>query len=302
MTVNTRTIGVRSHHSYQLPDAALSENEEQMPFERGSIPLYYQLRETLRNRIVSGDFVPGDKLPTEEELREEFEVSLITVRRALSDLTREGLLERIPGKGTFVQRLGVERDLGQLTSFSQEMERRKLVPSNQVMRAGPVKAPQRIIEALQLEDKSAPVFCLERIRMIDDTPLMLEVAYLPAERFPNVAEIDWTQEMSLYRVMLETYHVRLVQAREFVEPVLVTEQHATLLDVKPFSPALHLETLVFTFDGEPVEFTDAIVPGQRSRYFVNLSGYHGAGQEPSVRAGRSFTLIGLDESQSESQM
>lgn len=272
-----------------------------MPYKRGAIPLYYQIRETLRNRIVRGDFEPGEKIPTEEELREEFGVSQITVRRALTDLTREGILERIPGKGTFVQEPGVERDLGQLTSFSQEMERNNLKPGNRVLRAETIEPPQRIIEALQLRDRSAPVFCLERVRLVDTIPLMLEAAYLPAERYPNVEEIDWEQEMSLYRVMLEMYHVHLAQAREFVEPILVTERHASLLDVKPYSPALHLETLVLTVEGEAVEFTDAIVPGQRSRYFVNLAGYNDASQETSMRAERSFKLIRSDDSNTRSQ-
>lgn len=263
-----------------------------MKLNRGSIPLYYQLRESLRNMIVQGEYAPGDKLPSEDELGKEFGVSRITVRRALSDLAREGLLERISGKGTTVLSQRLERDLGQLTSFSQEMDRRDMKPSNRLLRAEIITAPPRIASAFLMTGAEQRVFCLQRVRLVNNSPLMLEVAYLPDRTFPRMDEIDWNAEISLYHVMSEMYHTRLVEAREIVEPVLVTEEHAALLEVEPYSPALHLETQVFTQGSDvPVEFTNAIVPGQRSRYYVNMKGPTFDSDDAPLTSPRSFVVV-----------
>ena len=262
-----------------------------MILKRGSVPLHYQLREILRNRIVRGEFELGDQFPTEKELQEEFGVSQTTVRRALSELTREGLLERTPGKGTFVQRTESELDLGPITSFSQEMTRRQLNPGNNVIRAEVVDPPPHVIEALQLDLSDPAVFCLERVRLVGALPLMLETAYIPVRRFPGIAAVNWDDELSLLRVLLETYHVQLTEVQEVVEPTLITERHASLLHVEPFSPALHLSSVLLTHNGVCVQYSDAIIPRQCARYQVRVAGRQSAEDEPATSAGRSLVVI-----------
>jgi GntR family transcriptional regulator len=261
-----------------------------MMLKRGSVPLHYQLREILRNRIVRGEFEPGDQFPTEKELQAEFGVSQTTVRRALSELTREGLLERTPGKGTFVRRTESELDLGPITSFSQEMARRRLNPGNEVVRAEIVDPPPHVIEALQLAPPDPGVFCLERVRLVGDLPLMLETAYIPVKRFPGIADVNWNDELSLLQVLLKTYHVQLTEVQEIVEPTLITERHASLLHVEPFSPALHLSSVLLTHNGACVQYSDAIIPRQCARYQVRVAGRQTA-EEPTTSAGRSLVVI-----------
>ena len=261
-----------------------------MTLRRSSIPLYYQIREEMRNRIMRGEYAPGDQLPTETELCAHFDVSLTTVRRALSDLAGEGLVERISGKGTFVRQLSPEWDLGPLTSFTQEMRRRDLTPGNRLVSAGIVDPNPRIVDALQLGGSRRQVFRLERVRLVDDTPLMMETAYLPIDRFPGIEEIDWRQDISLLRTMLDTYHVPLVEVRDVIEPTLITEEQAGLLDVKAFSLALHIESSLYTFNDELFQFSDAIIPSQRSRYLVHMKSTQAAGEDMSPAAGRGFVV------------
>jgi GntR family transcriptional regulator len=260
-----------------------------MTLDRGPVPLYYQIREALRNAIMRGEYMAGDQLPTEVELCEHFDVSLTTVRRALSDLTNEGLLERISGKGTFVREPGTAWDLGPFTSFTQEMKRRDLAPGNRVVRAEIVEPGERIVDALRLGG-AQPVFCLERVRLVDDTPLMIETAYLPMSRFPGIESIDWEKEKSLLRVMLDRYYVPLVEVQDVIEPTLVGERQAELLGVKPFSLALHLRTSLYTLNDELFQYSDGIIPGQRSRYLVHMKSHKVNGEDSSTSAGRSFII------------
>jgi GntR family transcriptional regulator len=261
-----------------------------MTLRRGSIPLYYQIREALRDRIVHGDYGAGDQLPTEAELCEHFEVSLTTVRRALSGLTREGLVERTSGKGTFVRQLSPEWELGPLTSFSQEMQRRNLSPGSRLVKAEIVEADPRIIEALRLSGNRRRVFCLERIRLVCDDPFMIETAYLPIERFPKIEDIDWTENISLLHTMLETYHVPLIEIQDVIEPAVVTEQQAELLGIRAFSLALHIESSLYTLNNELFQFSDAIVSSQRSRYLVHMKSHQAATDESSPATGRGFVF------------
>jgi GntR family transcriptional regulator len=261
-----------------------------MTLDRGPVPLYYQIREALRNAIMRGEYMAGDQLPTEVELCEHFDVSLTTVRRALSDLTNEGLLERISGKGTFVREPDTAWDLGPFTSFTQEMKRRDLAPDNRIVRAEIVEPSERIIDALRLGGSAEPVFCLERVRLVGDTPLMIETAYLPMSRFPGIESIDWKKEKSLLRVMLDRYYVPLVEVRDVIEPTLVGERQAELLDVKPFSLALHLRTSLYMLNEELFQYSDGIIPGQRSRYLVHMKSHKTSGEDSSTSAGRSFII------------
>ncbi len=262
-----------------------------MLLKRGSIPLHYQLRERLRNRIVRGEYRIGEQFPTEKELLEEFGVSQTTVRRALSELSREGILERIPGKGTFVRSTCSEMDLGPLASFSQEMSRRNHIPSNNLIRAEVIEPPHHIIEAMQLEGNKLNIFCLERVRLIDNSPLIHETAYLPMERFPGIEEINWELTLSLLEVLLDIFHIQCIEIGEIVEPVLITEYHASLLQVEPFTPALHLSSSLLTYNRELIQYSDAIIPRQRARYQVLVKGGQTAADEPSTLAGRSLSIV-----------
>lgn len=261
-----------------------------MQLERGEVPLYSQLREIIRSDIVQGKYEPGERLAPEAKVGEGYGVSLTTVRRAFADLAREGLIKRIPGKGTFVVERRLERDLGKLTSFSQEMQRRNLSPSNIVIHSDLATASPRISNALNITEEKNNVFRLKRVRLVNDIPLMLENAYLPNKLFDDIEKIDWETKLSLYNVILEEYKTPLIEARESIEPILINPDQAEVLNVEPFSPALHLITLVYTENNLPVEFTDAVVPGQRSRYYVNMKEFHQKG-EASMLAERSFSFI-----------
>ena len=98
--------------------------------QESKVPLYYQLKEELKKRILKGEFKEGDLLPSEREFSEQHDISSTTIRRALNDLVHENFLERKAGKGTFVRMGKVKRDLRKVLGFTQNMKEMGLVPFN----------------------------------------------------------------------------------------------------------------------------------------------------------------------------
>jgi GntR family transcriptional regulator len=235
------------------------------------VPLYYRVREDLRELILSGELKPGDRVSSERELCEEYEVSSITAKRAVLDLVRVGLLYRVPGKGTFVSQPKMERNLSQLTSFTEEMLHHGLRPNSTVLDARIVPASGAIAKRLDLPP-GEEVICLERVRFANGDPLMLEKTFLPHELFPGLLSEDLVGQ-SLYDFITQKYGVSLVKARETLEPVIMDDKEAQNLSVEEGAPGLLLELIAYTDNGEPVEYTKAIVRGDRCKYYIEMAGF-----------------------------
>jgi GntR family transcriptional regulator len=234
--------------------------------ELGPVPLHHQVYLDLVSALDSGELQPGDRLPPERVLTSRYGCSLITVRRALSELTREGRLERTRGRGTFVLHPRIDRDLDEPLSFTEEMQVRGLDPRTRLVAARPERADQPVAAALELEP-GAPTLFLERLRSADGEPLLLEQVHLPAERFPGLLATD-LEHQSLYALLGERYDTHVIRAREAFEPVLLRKREAALLGCRTRTPALLLEGVAYAGDGTPVEFGRSFVRGDRTRYFV----------------------------------
>ena len=234
--------------------------------ELGPIPLHHQVYLDLTSALDSGEFSPGDRLPPERELAQRYGCSLITVRRALMELTREQRIERTRGRGTYVLHPRIDRDLVEPLSFNQEMQMRGLDAETRLLAAGPESAGVAVATALGLEPGS-PTLYLERLRVADGEPLLLEQVHLPAERFPGLLASD-LERQSLYGILTERYDTPLARVLETFEPVLLRAREARLLDQPRRSPALVVEGIAFTADGRPVELARTYVRGDRTRYFL----------------------------------
>jgi len=234
--------------------------------ELGPIPLHHQVYLDLKSALDAAEWRPGDRLPTERQLADRYGCSLITIRRALSELVREGRLERTRGRGTFVLHPRIDRDFEGELSFTDEMQLRGLDPETRLVGARPESAGEAVAHALEVE-LGSPTLYLERLRLAGGEPLLLEQVHLPAERFPGLLATD-LERGSLYDLLTERYGVRVAKAREFLEPVLLRAREARLLGRKPGSPALLIEGIASTSDGKPVEYGRTFVRGDRTRYYV----------------------------------
>jgi GntR family transcriptional regulator len=234
--------------------------------ELGPVPLHHQVYLDLKAALDAGEWRAGDRLPTERDLASRYGCSLITIRRALSELVRESRLERTRGRGTFVLAPRIDVDFAGALSFTEEMQTRGLDPQTRLVAARPEAAGEAVAAALGLE-LGSPTLYLERLRLADGEPLLLEQVHLPAERFPGLLASD-LEGGSLYDLLTERYGVRVAKAREALEPVLLRAREARLLDRPPGSPALLIEGVASTADGTPIEFGRTFVRGDRTRYYV----------------------------------
>jgi GntR family transcriptional regulator len=234
--------------------------------ELGPVPLHHQVYLDLVSALDSSEWRPGDRLPPERELAQRYGCSLITVRRALSELAREQRIERTRGRGTFVLHPRVDLNFGGNRSFTDEMQTRGLDPATRLIAARPESAGEAVAAALDLE-LGSPTLYVERLRLAAGEPVLLEQVHLPAERFPGLLASD-LEHNSLYDLLVERYATRIVRAREALEPVLLRTREAQLLDQAPGRPALLIEGVAYAADGRPIEFARSYVRGDRTRYYV----------------------------------
>ncbi len=249
----------------------------------GPVPLHHQVYLDLRGALDAAEWTPGDQLPPERELAERYGVSLITVRRALTDLAREHRLERTRGRGTFVTRPPIQLDLDAPTSFTEEIRRLGHDPATRIVTAQTVPAEPAVADALGIAH-GAQVVHLERLRMADGDPLLLEQVYLPEARFPGLLAGD-LEHGSLYELLHDRYGTSVVLAREAIEPVAIESREAVLLGVEPGRPALLIEGVAFDDAGRPIELAITYVRGDRTRYHMERVVTR-SGQPDTAAAGR----------------
>jgi GntR family transcriptional regulator len=234
--------------------------------ERGPIPLHHQVFRDLKAALDADEWQAGERMPTERDLAERYGCSLITVRHALGELVREGRIERIRGRGTFVLAPRIDRNIAGSMSFAEEMQRRGLDPTTRLVTSRIEPAGAAVASALEI-DVDAPVVYLERLRLGNGEPLILEQVRLPAARFGGLLALD-LERQSLYDLLAERYATRIVRARESVEPVLLQPREARLLGLKSRALALQIDGVAYAADASPVEVARSFVRGDRTRYYL----------------------------------
>lgn len=215
-------------------------------------PLYLQISEILRNQIKSGTYHPGDLLPSENDLTDQFPVSRNTVQRAIEDLVRDGLAIRVQGKGTYVPKSLVDFGLHRLTSFSEEMKFKGLSPSSKILRFVKEQASEKIATKLELQPEDK-VFNLMRIRFADEHPMALQDSFMPAKLCPGLDQYDFTQE-SLFDVLESKYDLKISWQAQKIKPCNAREAEAKALEVDIGSPLLFLEGVAYLERDIPIEF------------------------------------------------
>jgi GntR family transcriptional regulator len=232
--------------------------------ESSSLPLYQQLQRALRQAIETRVLAPDDALPPERDLAIDFNVSRITVRKAIDGLVSDGLLLRRQGSGTFV-RARVEKNFSKLTSFSEDMRARGRSPRSVWLRksSGTV-TPE---ESLTLRSSpGTPVYRFNRIRFADDAPMALEYATILASCLPSIDAV----ESSLYAA-LERAGNRPVRALQRLRAVLFSAEQAELLQARESDAGLLVERLGFLQDGRAMEFTQSFYRGDIYDFVAELS-------------------------------
>ena len=200
--------------------------------------LYAKVEEALATEIAQGEYRPGDQLPTEDALLERFQVSRITVRRAIQNLVRRDLLEIRRGLGTFVLSPRIEAELTKLTGFVEDMRAMGRKATARVVSHGVVAASARVAERLQLT-KGIKVMQIKRVRLADDTPISFDETYLPLGLGKQIVRND-LRRRPIFTLLEEEYGVPLVEADYELEAVIASETVADALQVRVGSPIFQI--------------------------------------------------------------
>ncbi len=241
-------------------------------FVSSKIPLYYQLENVLREKITSGSFNGGERLPTEIELIEQYGVSRITVRQALKALSDDGLIERRQGRGTFVaERKSKKRKFTgtiHLTGSLDELIAMGMDTPVKVLEMNRVEADAHEAELLQLK-VGTPIYRLKRLRMNENKPFGLIINYLPEEIGSHLTVAELSSGALLHTIETKLGYT-LDNARQEIKAELSDPYVAQLLDIRVGTALLSIERTVYTDKGVPVEYVHTLYRSDLYGYSVKL--------------------------------
>jgi GntR family transcriptional regulator len=233
-----------------------------------SQPLYRQLCEALRERILDGSYPPLARLPSEAEMMEAFGVSRITVRQAIRDLQRDGLVFSVQGKGTFVTKPKAVQELTRLEGFDEAMSPKGYETHSKVLGMSVVRANEQVAAALELPLRTAVVE-LRRVRYLNRAPISVDVSYFPEDigkRLPR-AELP---SRDVFAILENELDLVLESADLLMEATLADGALGRRLRVPAGSPVLRIQRVTRAAGRGPVDFEYLHYAGDAYQYRLRV--------------------------------
>ncbi len=232
------------------------------------VPMHAQLREHIREKIEEGEYKYGTAIPSERNFAEMYGLNRMTVRHAIDELVREGILKRIQGKGTFVTKPKIERDVSSLKGFSRMLINKGIKPSSQLIHSEKRKAGYKYAAIFNI-DKDEYVYRMLRLRLGDNEPITLEDTYVPYNLIDNIENIDF-EVYSLYDLFAAN-NIELSSSNQTLTLIKIRNGEAKLLNVLPGSTVFLLEYTTVDSKGRALEFTRAYTSGEKSTFYAELT-------------------------------
>lgn len=237
-----------------------------MPLSEPNRPLYWQLVDALEVTIRE-EMSANEKLLSEREMMEKYEVSRMTVRLALKELENRGLIYKKHGKGSFVSEIHEPAvDLSAAYSFTEQMKKMGKTPQTKTLSFAQVAANEQMAKELNI-NLGDPIFEIERLRSADGLAMMLERSYIPVAYCPGMTA-QMVEQKPLYDIFSEDFgHIIRTAEEEFYASIAL-EQEANLLKLKAGNPVLHLIRKTYNTKNKVIEFTFSIARGDQFRYKI----------------------------------
>jgi GntR family transcriptional regulator len=230
--------------------------------------LYSRVETVLANEITDGELKVGDQLPTEDSLIARFEVSRITVRRAIQNLVSRGLVEIRRGKGTFVAAPKLTQELTELSGFVEDMHALGRKPTARVIGKEIVTADATVASQLVLT-KGERVVRIRRVRLADGVPLSFDETFLPLEIGTKIITNNLKVE-PIFSLLERKYNVPLIEAEYKLDAVAAEPEVAAALKVKQRSPIFRIERTSYTTATRPVDYERLYYRGDLVRFVTRL--------------------------------
>lgn len=231
------------------------------------VPMYVQLRDSIRTAIDDGTLKDKDRLPTEDELCDAFHISRPVVRQAYADLLAQGIIVRMKGKGSFVRKQVITRNFtSEILNFNGEMERQGKKPSTQVLVVEVIHSEPRIFALLGVNEGD-DVLHFKRLRLADGVPVYVEDSYIDLKQFPRLEKMDFAVT-SLFSVFETKYQRPVHKTYNLYTAMIVSDTDALLLEVEKRSAVHRVESRTFDASGKLMEVSVASFPGERNTFDV----------------------------------
>ncbi|CAI8944673.1 MULTISPECIES: GntR family transcriptional regulator [Burkholderia] len=231
-------------------------------------PLYVQIKDTLRARILDGTYAPHSRMPSEHELCAMFDVSRITVRQALGDLQKEGLLFRLHGKGTFVSKPKAFQNVTSLQGFAEAMSSMGYEIVNQLRSVRTVKADRHLATKLNVPE-GAPLVEIHRVRLLNREPVSLEQTWVPEALGKRLAGADLATR-DIFLILENDCGVPLGHADVSIDAILADDEIVDALRVEESSPVLRIERLTHDASGTPIDYEHLYFRGDAFQYRLRI--------------------------------
>ncbi|KJK03032.1 GntR family transcriptional regulator [Pseudomonas sp. 21] len=240
------------------------------------VPLYSQLKEVLRTRILDGTYPPLSRMPSEAELGKAFEVSRITVRQALGDLQKEGLIFKIHGKGTFVAKPKAFQNVSTLQGLGESMTQRGYEVINRLSSFKTVPANAQVAARLQVAE-GENVVQIKRARLVNRELVSLEITWLPEAVGKRLEKADLVSR-DIFLILENDCALPLGHADLAIDAILADAELARALEVEEGSPVMRIERLTHTADGAPMDYEHLYYRGDAFQYRLRIDRHKGQHQ------------------------
>ncbi len=233
------------------------------------LPRYQRVADQLREEITRGERRPGDRMPSENVLADQYSLAPGTIRQAVTQLVSEGVLERFQGKGTFVRRPSFDRSLFRFFKFLGGAGE-SLVPDGRILGRKVEATPEHVSIRLEL-DKNTPGICINRLRLLGTQPVLLEEIWLEKDPFQPVLLMD-EKDLGplLYPIYDEMCGRTVASAEEELSVQSADDKTAHALQIAAGDPVIVIERLARGFDGAALEWRRSMGRADQFRYQIEI--------------------------------
>lgn len=227
------------------------------------VPIYQVIEKDIKEKIKDGILNEGDLIPSENELKDQYGISRMTVRQALSNLVNDGYIYRHKGKGTFVGSKKIDKKIQGLLSFTEQMSRLNRTVSNRLVSLSVIAADEHIAGKLFLQEGDE-VYCVERVRYGDEIPVLFETLYIPKSMMKQLDETILSG--SFYHYVEDVLNLKIQYCIQTIEAQLASQEVAAELGVTRQSPVLYITLNTFLDNGRPFEYVKAYYRADQYRF------------------------------------
>ena len=219
------------------------------------VAIYAQIKAIVREQIETGKWKPGDKIPSEAYLSTHNKISAMTVRQAINDLCDEGFLYKVRGRGTFVSKTKVQRDLSELTSLSEGLKKSGYNIKWTVLNLNVITATNRVAKKLEIS-KGDQVLKIERLMTFEGEPFYYETNYLPYD-LCDIPVDSVSFKSSIYQVLEQEFGVDVDHAILTLEAISCDSKHSKILGIKHGAAILNLSQITYSKEGRPIIYFES---------------------------------------------